>query len=337
MSIKTFKPFISRKDMDSVLTTLVSEEIGSGKVNREFSSAAADYLGVESGFVLKEYERGIETVFKALDFAEGECVALSPLSSFYYKKVLDSLDIESVIIDVEPDTGIIKLDKLNTASETVKAVLIDSPFGVAADYLDLDEEITVIEDISASAGGGYEDVKNGSKADYVIMNMDPERIITAGCGVFIAAAGKKGREKLKRAASELGRDKFLPDINCALALSLLSTVDKYIGIRNEIAENYKSALMKTQHKTVIHREESTPVYPFFPVIAGSSTKEIIKYAAKKKIEILNSFEDSIIAKYEITDCPEAAGLRLRCLIFPLYPNLGKKNIEHIVKVITTLP
>ncbi len=40
--------------------------------------------------------------------------------------------------------------------------------------------------------------------------------------------------------------------------------------------------MKTKHKTVIHREDSIPVYPFFPVIAASSTKDIIKYAAKKK-------------------------------------------------------
>ena len=323
--------------MDSVLTTLVSEEIGCGRINKELSSAAAEYIGVEKGFVFKEYERGIEAAVKALELPEGGCVALSPLSSFYYKKVLDTLNIESVIIDVEPDTGIISLDKVAESDRQISAVVIDSPFGVAPDYSGIDEDIKIIEDISNSVGGGAEDVKNGSRADYVIMNMDSGKIITAGGGAFAAAGNKKGREKLKKAASEFGNDKFLPDLNCALALSLFSTIDRYIEIRNEIAENYKNALMKTKHKTVIHRENSVPVYPFFPVIAASSTKEIIKYASKKKIEVISSFEDSVIASEEISDCPEAANLKLRSLLFPLYPNLGKTNIEIIMKVLTTLP
>ena len=167
--------------------------------------------------------------------------------------------------------------------------------------------------------------------------MDPERIITAGCGVFTAAGSRKGREKLRKTAEEMGRDKFLPDLNCSLALSLLTSLDRYIEVRNEIAENYKNALMKTRHKTVIHRDNSIAVYPFFPVIAASGTREIIKYASRKKIEVLNLFDDSVISRYEVEDCPEAAALKLRCLMFPLYPNLGKSNIENIVKVLTTLP
>lgn len=280
MSIRIFKPFISRKDMDSVLTTLVSEEIGCGRIGRELSAAASDYIGVENGFVFKEYERGIEAVFRALNLEADASVALSPLSSRYYKKVLDSLGIKTRIIDVNPDTGIISIEKIDSAD--IKAAVIESPFGVSPDYSELDEDIIIIEDISNTIGGGAEESKNGSSADYVIMNMDPERIITAGCGVFTAAGSKKGREKLKKAAADLGSDKILPDLNCALALSLFSTIDKYIETRCEIAENYKNALMKTKHKTVIHREDSIPVYPFFPVIAASSTKDIIKYAAKKK-------------------------------------------------------
>ncbi len=58
---------------------------------------------------------------------------------------------------------------------------------------------------------------------------------------------------------------------------------------------------------------------------------------RKKIEVICTFEDSVLAEYEIEDCPEASNLKLRSLLFPLYPNLGKTNIEQIVKVLTTLP
>ena len=337
MSIRTFKPFINRKDMDSVLTTLVSEDVGYGSIGKEFASAVADYTGAESGFVLKEYERGIEAVFKSLEINEGDIVAVSALSSFYYKRVLDKAGIQSTVVDVAPETGIISLVKLCSISENVKAVIIDSPLGAPAEYDDLDEDIIIIEDISNTIGGGYDDVKCGSRADYIIMNMDQEKVITSGGGVFIGAGGKKQKERLRKSVQEMGSDKFLPDLNSALGLSLFSAIDKHTGIRNEIAENYISALMKSQHKTVLCKENSTSVYPFFPVIAKTSTKEIIKYALKKNIEVRLLPDDLIIEKYEIKDCPEAANLKLRCLIFPLYPNLGKKNIEHIVKVLTTLP
>ena len=195
MSIRTFKPYINRKDMDSVLTTLVSEDVGYGNKGKEFASAVVEYTEAESGFVFKEYERGIEAVLKSLEMNEGEIVAVSALASYYYKKVLDMSGIPSAIVDVTPETGIISLEKLGSFSGNVKAVIIDSPLGVPAVYEDLDEDIIVIEDISNTIGGASDDVKCGKNADYLIMNMDQEKVITSGGGLktidaeFITNAG----------------------------------------------------------------------------------------------------------------------------------------------------
>jgi len=39
----------------------------------------------------------------------------------------------------------------------------------------------------------------------------------------------------------------------------------------------------------------------------------------------------------VPSTPEARGLLLRCLLFPIYPSLGRRNIDTISKVLMTLP
>ncbi len=36
-------------------------------------------------------------------------------------------------------------------------------------------------------------------------------------------------------------------------------------------------------------------------------------------------------------CPNARSLVLRCLLFPLYPMLGKRDVEAVCRVLSTLP
>ena len=76
-------------------------------------------------------------------------------------------------------------------------------------------------------------------------------------------------------------------------------------------------------------------------------KLIRQYAAKNSIATRPAFSDRIIAMEELqagnntvdilSSCPNAADLWRRCVLFPLYPTLGKKNIQLIAKVLATLP
>jgi dTDP-4-amino-4,6-dideoxygalactose transaminase len=36
-------------------------------------------------------------------------------------------------------------------------------------------------------------------------------------------------------------------------------------------------------------------------------------------------------------CPNARSLTLRCLLFPLYPTLGKRDVEAVCRVLSTMP
>jgi dTDP-4-amino-4,6-dideoxygalactose transaminase len=68
-------------------------------------------------------------------------------------------------------------------------------------------------------------------------------------------------------------------------------------------------------------------------------KDVIQYAKKKSVETLPAFRSTVLENDSNNghSFPVAKSLLMRSLLFPLYPMLGKTNIEHIVKVISTLP
>ena len=68
-------------------------------------------------------------------------------------------------------------------------------------------------------------------------------------------------------------------------------------------------------------------------------KEISQYAKKKGINTRIAFEHTALDVLNIEQfpCPNARVFKMRCILFPLYPMLGKKNISLISKVLATLP
>ncbi len=342
MSTPVFKPFINRKDMDSVLSCLVSEKLETNQISKQLCSDICKTIGADEGYILKEYRRAIEIVLKSIDAAEKKFVILSPLLPLYYKFAIEDAGLKPLYIDVDSETGSISFNKLTDAIVNnegfIHSIILDSPFGYMPEAAKIAElGITLIEDISSSFGASMDEKKSGSFGDYIIMNMDPDKIITTGTGTFVAVKNKKQREVIKNKIAEYDKDIFLPDFNAALAVNQINNLEKVIKARNDIAAIYSQAVMKTKNRTFTQVNNSLNTFTTFPVIAESSTKEIKKYALKKGVEVLDAFENSIINKFNIDNCPEAKILAMRCILFPLYPNIGKNNAEKIVKIISTLP
>ncbi|MCL2295204.1 MAG: DegT/DnrJ/EryC1/StrS family aminotransferase [Spirochaetes bacterium] len=342
MYIPVFKPYINRKDMDSVLSCLVSEKLENNQISKQLCSDICKAIEADDGFLFKEYRRAIEIVLQSIDAESKKYVILSPLLPVYYKFAIEEAGLIPLYVDVNPGTASVSYDKLSETvhnnQNSIHSIIVDSPLGYMPEFAKIAElGVTLIEDISNSFGASVEEKKSGSFGDYIIMNMDPDKIVTAGTGTFVAVKSKKNRELFRNRVLEYEKDIFLPDLNAALAMHQVNNLEKIINARNDLAVIYSQAVMKTKNKTFAQTNNSCNAFTAFPVIAEGSTKEIKKYALKKGVEVLDAFSDSIISKANIEECPEAKALNMRCLIFPLYPNIGKNNAEKIVKIISTLP
>ena len=85
--------------------------------------------------------------------------------------------------------------------------------------------------------------------------------------------------------------------------------------------------------------EAENVLSSFPVCLKDGMKETRQYALKKNVDTIPAFADAVAALDDGpgSQCVNARSLVLRCVLFPLYPMLGKRDVEAVCKVLATLP
>ncbi|HYW82288.1 MAG TPA: DegT/DnrJ/EryC1/StrS family aminotransferase, partial [Spirochaetia bacterium] len=131
----------------------------------------------------------------------------------------------------------------------------------------------------------------------------------------------------------------LMDMNAALGISQLAALESFVAARREIALVYGQSLLRSRHTSLVQKTDAENVLSSFPVALGDGMKEVRQYALKKNVDTVPAFADTIAALEDspAAHCANARSLVLRCLLFPLYPMLGKRDVEAVCKVLATLP
>ena len=112
--------------MDSVLTCMVSDQLGPGVRLDEFTSEVARLLSGASCVALREYERAIELTFDALGLEAGDSIILSPLAPAVYADVLKERGIIPLFCDVDMATANLDLDAAERMIERLEARFSDA-------------------------------------------------------------------------------------------------------------------------------------------------------------------------------------------------------------------
>jgi len=340
MNISVFKPSIKRKEMDAVLNCMVSDRIGFGKAASQLSKEISEYLGLKGGIAFKEYYRALKIAVEALELEAGSVVIVSALAPNMYQMVIEEAGLKTLVVDVDADSSIIDASRIEEKAEQASAVLVNYEMGFLPDMEKIIEiGLPVIEDISMAFGADFAGKKAGTFGRFTVLNMDEDGLITTGGGSAVLASGRKDQQLLKQKAEALHPSVFLPDMNASLGLAQLKSLEEYIGLRREIADVFTKSLMRSRHKKLVQSGEDNNINYSFPVVLDAGISEVAAYARKKNILTEPAFSGSIAAYSEEVqiNCPHAKALLLRCMNFPLYPMLGKKNISDIAKVLSSLP
>ncbi len=342
MKIPVFKPSIKRRDMDNVLSCMVSDKVGPGDLSNELAKLISKQFELAGGFTFSSYYIAISIALDILNIKQDDQVLISALSPSVYLDVFKEKRIKSIIIDVDPDSGIILKEEIQkNINENPKALIIHNALGFIPDMeAVLQFDIPVIEDISHSLGGRLREKYCGGFGDLCIISLDIENIITAGQGGLVLAKDRKYVKDIKGLSSI--EKLFLSDFNASLAIAQFKQLNSFIDMRKELYDLFSGQLMQSRHKTLMEPIQNAENIPFsFPVLLETGMNEVIQYAAKKNINTYEAFADSIIKRMLDdninAECPNAKALMLRCILFPLYPMLGKKNAEIICKVLVSLP
>ena len=212
----------------------------------------------------------------------------------------------------------------------------------------------VVEDVSAGLGASIDDKLLGTFGDYTILFLEPEQLITAGGGVAVLGRGRKEKQALASQAGALPAASRLTDVNSALGLTQLRSLQSFVDRRNRIVEHYMRSLGRSRHSPLPHRGTGTSVPYAFAILVDSNPKEAVDYARKKHVELSHAFAGSILNAFmkqselsegfegqdvgiDLNALPNAERLVRRCLTVPLFPMLTGEQIETVGRVIATLP
>ncbi len=199
-----------------------------------------------------------------------------------------------------------------------------------------------------------------------VLSLAPEGIITAGAGAAVFARDRRELRALKEAVESRPRDALLSDMNSALGLAQAREIERFLKSRRAIAGLFTQAVARSRHGRLGPLQEPTGLpggvgVPFsFPVLVKDGAKAVRQFAMKRNIETCSAFADSVAAveqgpAEQPTAEPAAAGaqpgpgreavrvpgaardLLARCVLFPLYPTLLKRDLQLILKVLSALP
>jgi perosamine synthetase len=217
--------------------------------------------------------------------------------------------------------------------------------------------LPVLEDISQALGARVGDSRCGSLGQACVLSLGPEGIITAGGGAAVFARDRRSLKSLRDAAERSPKDSRLPDLNAALGLAQLKAIEGFLKARQAIAEAFSQAVGRSRHGTIHPPGEESSIPCSFPVLIKDSLKEVRQYAMRKGVETHLAFLDSLLAVGQpiwetaaneqpdpaaeasaaALDAPHARDLAERCLLFPLYPTLAKRDAQLIARVLASLP
>jgi len=347
--------------MDAVLTAMVEEKIGPGERNRLLIQTVKEQLRFDYALALRSPAVALHLALKALALSPGKAVVISALSPYYYLQVIKDLQLTPLFCDITNDFPCMNREMIQETINKkppeceVCAVVLHHTLGFVPDTPSIAElGIPVIEDISQSYGswlkpGVKKDQEESKEAPapsasaqvsfsgvFCILGLEERDMLTSGGGALLFAMNRRDGTLLRNYTS-IADEFCLPDINAALAVVQFRELQRNIERRNEIAQIYAHAGLRTRHKRFIPKKDDENNYYSFSLILETGLKDVVLYAKKKEIILENAFEKSIAGIEPCAGCPVSNSLVLRTVLFPFFPRLRSQEIERVSRLIMTLP
>lgn len=364
------RQFIDKKDIDYVSKSLKRNLITSGLLVSQFEKKISKFLKVKKSAVCNSGTAAIHMAFNAINLKRNDTIimpAINFISSYNMAKLCGA---KIFLCDVNPLTGLvtpknildcIKQNKL----KKIKCILIMHLGGIiehAADFFKIKKKYKcyLIEDACHAFGSSYQ-IKNNKymvgscrHSDIACFSFHPIKTITTGEGGAITTNSKKFYEKAIHFRSHnikrknyynynidgIGFNYRLSDINCALGISQLNKINKFILKREEIRKFYIEKLAKLNSKIrIIDTNFSVKNSNHLIIIQLNSfqvKKKLIEFFKKKNIffqyHYIPIYRFSYINTYLIKDYPGCEYYYKRSISIPVHYSLTKKELVKIINL-----
>ena len=373
MQISYGKQSINSSDIKSVVKALKSDFLTQGPLVKEFETKIKNLTKSNFTTVVSNASVALFLAGNVLNWKKGDLIAVSPITFVSSVNTIEHHGAKPLFIDIslkdycmDPEKLEIELkkDKL----KKIKAAIITDFGGQPAQWekfysLKNKYKIHLINDNCHSLGSSIKrDYGYAAKyADIATLSFHSVKSITTGEGGAILTNNKIYDKKFKLLRSHcierkdnffwkykvnnLGYNFRLPDINCALGISQIKRIKKFIKKRKLVANFYNKIFVdKTTFKTPSVIQNTNNSYHLYPLLVNfeklKTTKEkIIKQFLKNNIKLQVHYipvntQPYFFKKYGIIykKFKNSFEFYNKEISLPIYYDLNKNNLNYIKKI-----
>jgi len=373
-SISYAKQSIDISDIGAVKDILRSDYITQGPKVGEFEKNIAAYCGAKYAVSVSSGTAALHIACLAAEIRPGDEVITSPITFVASSNSVLYCGGKPVFADVEKDTANIDWKEIEgKISKKTKAII---PVHFAGHPCELEKiyciakkrKLIVIEDAAHALGAKYKDSKIGSckYSDMAIFSFHPAKHITTGEGGAVLTNRSDLYKRLlmlrnhgitKDSLSfyskgsmlagawyyemqELGFNYRITDIQCALGLSQLKRINKFIGRRKEIVNIYNKLLsMLSCIDLPVERPYVTPSWHLYCIRLKEPKKRKMIFERLRglgmgvQVHYIPVYRQPYYEKlgYREGLCPKAEDFYQREISIPLYQSMSKSDVDYVIR------
>lgn len=369
---------IEDDDIAAVAEALRADFLTTGPTVEAFETAFKAKVGAEHAIAVSNGTATLHLAMMALGVGEGD-VCIAPSVTFLATaNCARYVGAEVVFADVDPDSGLMTPDTLADAlaragDRRVRAVL---PVHLRGDVCDLPAlkamasaaGAVLVEDAphalgsTATFGNEIHAVGDGAYSAFASFSFHPVKALATGEGGMLttndaALAAKarslRGHGMVRPAGAEpwvyempeLGFNYRIPDVLCALGVSQLSKLDRFVERRRALTARYETLLapLSPLVRLAARPAWSDPALHLLTVLidfeAAMTTRAAVVESLKaqgigSQVHYIPVHRQPYyVNRYGLADLPGADAWYGRCLTLPLYPGMEDEDPQRVVEAL----
>jgi len=369
------KHHIDYEDIKSVTKVLKSDNLTQGPLIKTFENAISKYVGVRYAVAVTSCTAGLHLAAMVSKMQKGKTLLTSPITFVSTANSSIFCGAKTIFADVDNNINIsVKDVDLICSKKKINAIAPVHFGGLPCDMKRLKKiadkyKAIIYEDAAHAFGATFPD---GSKvgsckySDMTVFSFHPVKSIAMGEGGIITTNNikiyqkllllrnngiEKNKNKFKEKKfdnpwyyemQELGYHYRITDIQCALGLSQLKKINKFLAKRRNIAKRYDFELKDLRNCEIIHKNlrghSSNHLYILkvnFRKL-GISRTELMKLFRKKEIGTqvhyipVTSQPYFKNKGYNKNNLPNSYSYYEGALSIPLYYDLTSKQQNHVI-------
>jgi len=351
------RPDISKSDIDAVVKVLKSPRLSLGPKLVAFENAFARYMGLAHAVAVNSGTSALHLLVRALGLGPGQEMITSPFTFVATSNCALFEGATPVFVDIDEDTWNMDVTKIEEAITPRTRLLM--PVHIFGRPMPMDQVmriarrhgLPVVEDACEALGATYKRRKAGTFGVASTFAFYPNKQMTTGEGGMIVTDDDRLAD-LARSMRNQGRDPHagwlaharlgynyrLSDINCALGLSQLARVEKFIAARERVAARYIRKLSEVEELVMPapYRQGRISWFVFVVRLADRFTARqrdaVMAALANRGIGTNNYFSPVHLQKfyreqfgYKPGDFPVTEKIAARTIALPFYNRLAPRD------------